>query len=185
MLDAAETFITGQGIENVSYRLADAENLPFDEHRFDLVTCRAAPHHFPDCARFVRQCARVLKPGGMLLVQDHVLPEEDVAGRYVDGFEKLRDPSHNRALSTSEWVSIFEAGGLKVEHIEEIIRRHGFISWAELQGNSEQVIAQLVEMMREAPDPVVEWMQPTDWGTPGASFANHHLIIAGRKELTT
>jgi ubiquinone/menaquinone biosynthesis C-methylase UbiE len=50
--------------------------MPLDDASFDLVTCRIAPHHFDDVAAFVHEAARVLKPGGMLLVQDHLMPED-------------------------------------------------------------------------------------------------------------
>ena len=106
MLEVAQAFTTAQGADNIAFERADAQDLPFDDGCYDLVTCRIAPHHFGDCARFVRECARVLRapdqakgsPGGILLVQDHVLPEGQRAARYIDDFERLRDPSHNRAL---------------------------------------------------------------------------------------
>ena len=58
MLAAAERHIVGQGVANVSFREADATALPFGDAEFDLVTCRIAPHHFPDCAAFVREKLR-------------------------------------------------------------------------------------------------------------------------------
>lgn len=181
MLEAAEAHITDLGVENVSFRLADAEDLPFEERTFDLVTCRIAPHHFTDCARFVWESAGVLKPGGLLLVQDHVLPEDEQAARYVDGFERLRDPSHNRAYAESEWVRMFQEARLEVVHTEQITKEHEFLPWAERQGCTSSVIERLVGMMAQAPTTVVEWMQPHDFGTPQATFVNRHIIIAGRK----
>ena len=80
MLSAAEKFICDKGVTNVAFEPADAEDLPFEDPVFDLVTCRIAPHHFPDCARFVQEGSRVLKPGGQLLVQDHLLPEHQAFG---------------------------------------------------------------------------------------------------------
>ena len=68
MLQAAEDHLRSKGTENVDIKLADAEDLPFTDGIFDLITCRIAPHHFPDCAKFVQEGARVLKPGGLLLV---------------------------------------------------------------------------------------------------------------------
>src|SRR3989338_7522590 len=68
ILAAAEKFVRGQGITNVDFREADATLLPCADSEFDLVTCRVAPHHFPDCAAFVREMARVLRPGGAALV---------------------------------------------------------------------------------------------------------------------
>lgn len=181
MLDKAEAFVTGQGIENTIFAPADAERLPFEDGTYDLVTCRIAPHHFPDCPRFVREGARVLRPGGLFLVQDHALPEDQAAARYIDTFEKLRDPSHNRAYSESEWVSMFQAAGLEVEHRETIVKEHNFASWAERQGCTREIMARLTEMVERAPLAVAEWMQPQDFGASDATFANHHIIITGRK----
>lgn len=181
MLASAKAFIAGQGVKNIILKPADAEDLPFDAKQFELVTCRIAPHHFPDCSRFVQESRRVLKPGGLLLIQDHVLSEDEQAARYVDTFEKLRDPSHNRAYSKSEWVSIFQEAGLKVEHTEQIIKRHEFFQWAERQGCTPETIERLIDMVKQAPAAVTGWMQPKDFGTSEATFANRHIIIAGRK----
>ena len=182
MLETAEAHIADQGATNVEFKLADAEDLPFDDETFDLVTCRIAPHHFPDCARFVQEGARVLREGGMLLVQDHVLPDDGEAAQAVDAFERLRDPSHNRAFDEGEWRSTFEDAGLAVVHTEQIVKRHAFIPWAERQGCTADTISQLVAMMQQAPTIAEEWMDPQDWDTPEATFINHHILIAGRKQ---
>jgi len=181
MLEKAKEFITGQSITNAEFKVADAENLPFDDAQFDLVTCRIAPHHFPDIAKFVRESARVLKNGGLLLIQDHVLSENLEVAALADGFEKVRDPSHNYALSASDWISAFESAGLTVTETRELTKRHQFINWAQRQGNSDETIAQLIEMLEGASDAVKEWMEPRAWGTEDASFVNHHIIIAGVK----
>ncbi|MBN1977576.1 MAG: methyltransferase domain-containing protein [Anaerolineae bacterium] len=181
MLEKAEAYVTSQGVTNVEFKPADAMNLPFADATFELVTCRIAPHHFIDCARFVHESARVLRAGGLLLVQDHVLPDDEESARAVDDFERLRDPSHNRAFNDLEWQGMFEETGLRIEHTEQIVKRHEFIPWAQRQGCTPEVIAQLIAMMQQAPAAARDWMQPQGWGTPEATFANHHIIIAGRK----
>src|SRR6266545_7095190 len=70
MLAAAEAFIRGQGVTNVLFEPADAEELPFADASFDIVTARIAPHHFPNPRRFVHQAVRVLRPGGLFLLDD-------------------------------------------------------------------------------------------------------------------
>jgi ubiquinone/menaquinone biosynthesis C-methylase UbiE len=182
MLEKAEAFIASHGIENVTYEFADAGELPFDDSAFDLVTCRIAPHHFPDCTRFVHEGARVLKTGGLLLVQDHVLPEDKDTARFVDGFEKLRDPSHQRAFSESKWVAMVRGAGLTVEHTEQVIKRHEFLPWAQRQGSTPETIERLSDRVLNAPPAIVEWMEPHGFGTPDAAFVNHHIIISGRKD---
>lgn len=181
MLAAAEKFITGKGITNVDFREADAEQLPFEDGQFDLATCRIAPHHFPNVQQFVNEAARVLKSGGMLLVQDVILPDDPYEGGYVDTFEKLRDPSHNRAYSQPGWVEMFQKSGLKIEHSEVVIKRHDFSRWVTRQGCTPATIHQLESLLRLAPPEVAAWLDAMDTGTPQATFVNRHVLIAGRK----
>lgn len=181
MLDKAREFITAQGVGNVDFQVADAEDLPFENEQFDLVTCRIAPHHFPDVAKFVQESARVLKTGGLLLVQDHVLSEDSEVATLADSFEKLRDPSHNQAYSASAWRNFFEMAGLRVDTTHELTKRHQFLDWSARQGNSPEVQVRLVAILANASDEVKAWMQPIAWETEDASFVNHHLIIAGYK----
>jgi ubiquinone/menaquinone biosynthesis C-methylase UbiE len=181
MLAEAQAFIGSQGVENVAFGLADAQDLPFGDATFDLVTCRIAPHHFGDCPRFVRECRRVLREGGLLLVQDHVVPEEEQAARYIDEFERLRDPSHNRAYSESEWIGMFQAAGLEVEHVEQVVKRHAFVPWAARQDCAPEVMASLEQMIEQTGPEVGDWMLPIAFGTPAASFASRHLLIGGCK----
>ena len=184
MLEAARAFIGNQGVENVTFRPADAEDLPFDDEAFDLVTCRIAPHHFQHCDLFVQECARVLKLGGMLLIQDHVLPDDEPTARYVDAFERLRDPSHNRAYTETEWKRMFRDAGLDPEHTEKFPKRHQLIPWAERQDCTPATIDRLFSLLQHAPAAVVEWMQPHNVESPDATFADHHIIITGRKRIT-
>lgn len=181
MIRAARSFASERGVGNIAYGLADAQDLPFEDGAFDLVTCRIAPHHFEDPPRFVHEGARVLKDGGLLLVQDHLVPEDDGAARYVNAFERLRDPSHNRAYSRSEWIGLFVAAGLQVEAVDQILKRHAFVPWVERQRCSPGVVARLVEMVEAADGSVRAWLHPQRWGTPEAEFVNPHIIIAGRR----
>lgn len=181
MLNAARVFITERNMHNITFELADAEDLPFEDGAFDLLTCRIAPHHFADCVRFVREGARVLKPGGMMLAQDHVLPEDAEAAAYINRFERLRDPSHNRAYTASEWKRMFAEAGLTVTHTEQLAKQLGFVTWTARQARPPEVVARLRALLREAPAPVAAWLQPQDIDTPEATFSSHHIIIAGRR----
>ncbi len=180
MLESARQFITGRGVDNVSFRQADAEDLPFDREQFDLVCCRIAPHHFPDVQRFLLECARVLKPGGLLMLQDHLLPFDDQAARYVDAFERLRDPSHNRAFNQAEWTQICARAGLMVEYSEPYRKAHELDPWVRRQGHGDAMIAQLTALMIAAPPIARDWMNPQRWGSPQATFENRHTLIRAR-----
>ena len=181
MLAEAKTFIDAQGVTNVEYAEADAENLPFPDAMFDLVTCRVAAHHFPDAFKFVTESARVLKPGGALLVQDHLNPDDDKAAAYIEAFERLRDPSHNRVFNSYEWQGLYLDAGLTVEHWERINRTAKFVPWVERQGRPSEVKEHLEILMLQAPDPVKAWMNFQCAGTPDATLDHVYIAILGKK----
>jgi ubiquinone/menaquinone biosynthesis C-methylase UbiE len=161
MLAAAEAFLRGAGATNVAYQEADAEALPFEDASFDLVTCRVAPHHFPDCPRFVREAARVLRPGGVVCVVDNVTPDEPEAARFINELEALRDPSHHWAYTASEWVGFFEAAGLIVEATERFRKARAFERWAEV-AEGESVRRRLEAMLRGASGAARDALSPED-----------------------
>jgi ubiquinone/menaquinone biosynthesis C-methylase UbiE len=130
MLAAAEAFIRGQGVTNVLFEPADAEELPFADTSFDIVTARIAPHHFPNPHRFVRQVARVLRPGGLFLLDDNMAPEDAELDAFMNRFELWRDPSHVRAYTVGEWRGWMADAGLTVEHADPLTRkRYEFADW--------------------------------------------------------
>ncbi len=129
MLTVAREQAAARGIGNVTVEHADADNLPYADGQFDLLTCRIAPHHFPDIGAFLRESARVLRGGGILAVVDNVVPT-GVAGDFVNAFEKLRDPSHGRCFSIEEWLDGYTKGGLDLAHHEVLEKKMVFEDWA-------------------------------------------------------
>jgi SAM-dependent methyltransferase len=64
MLEAARQNASAQGLSNMEFRVADAEQLPFPDGEFDRVTCRFGIMFFPDIPKAMNEIRRVLKPGG-------------------------------------------------------------------------------------------------------------------------
>jgi tocopherol O-methyltransferase len=54
--------------QNVEFRVANALEMPFEDASFDLVWSLESGEHMPDKIRFLRECHRVLKPGGAFLM---------------------------------------------------------------------------------------------------------------------
>jgi ubiquinone/menaquinone biosynthesis C-methylase UbiE len=75
-VDISETFVhiatanaSAAGVD-VEFRLGNASNLPLGADQFDLVYCRAAFKNFAEPAKALAEMHRVLKPGGIGLIQD-------------------------------------------------------------------------------------------------------------------
>ncbi len=107
------------------------------------MTCRIAPHHFDDVGRFVAESARVLRPGGVFGLVENISPdmsmmEGDIAtlaaaADEYNAFEKLRDPSHVRCLTLTEWRALIAQAGLKERHVELLDKPMVFGPWADQQ----------------------------------------------------
>jgi SAM-dependent methyltransferase len=55
-----------RGMRNLHFALADGMALPFEDGAFDLVLSHAVIEHVADAPLYLRECARVLGPGGHL-----------------------------------------------------------------------------------------------------------------------
>ncbi|WP_442951163.1 class I SAM-dependent methyltransferase [Paenibacillus sp. 481] len=144
MLAAARGFIT-EHADNVSFVVADAEQLPFLDGTFDIVTCRIAAHHFPNPSQFAKEAARVLKPHGKLLFIDNIAPEEPHLDTFMNTVEKLRDDSHFRCHTISEWTAWLEAEGLV--HVQSRTRKktQSYPTWVRRTTRSDEQIEQVTK----------------------------------------
>jgi SAM-dependent methyltransferase len=129
MLDVTRRLAVERDLANVRVMEAQAESLPFADGSFDLVTCRIAPHHFVDVARFGAEVSRVLKPGGVFGLVDNISPDDAVAAGQYNAFEKLRDPSHGRCLTLDEWLELIGRAGLRVRHYELLDKDMDLNAW--------------------------------------------------------
>jgi ubiquinone/menaquinone biosynthesis C-methylase UbiE len=107
--------LAGEAGHEITTRLFPAEEMPFPAQSFDLVTVRVAPHHFSSPEKFVREVARVLRPGGHFLLIDGSVPDDDPETEgWLHRVEKWRDPSHGRFLSRAAWEALVRQAGLRV-----------------------------------------------------------------------
>jgi ubiquinone/menaquinone biosynthesis C-methylase UbiE len=62
------------GLSNLTFREASPHALPFPDGAFDRVTCRFDSETFVEFQRALRECYRVLKPGGKAVFASYQLP---------------------------------------------------------------------------------------------------------------
>lgn len=85
MLNVGRDRLTDQGyVGNIEYVQANAECLPFDDNSFDVITIAFGLRNVTDKDAALRSMARVLKPGGRLLVLEFSKPTNPVMTKAYD-----------------------------------------------------------------------------------------------------
>jgi ubiquinone/menaquinone biosynthesis C-methylase UbiE len=110
MIEQARKLQGERQLENLIWQVGDVLPLPFPDASFSVVLTRYSMHHFLNPDAVLAEMVRVCRPGGRVMVADVVLPPEK-AGAY-NRMERLRDPSHTRALTYPEMAELFGASGL-------------------------------------------------------------------------
>jgi SAM-dependent methyltransferase len=107
--------------------VADCQELPFEDARFDRVTCLGSLEHFPDPARGAAEMRRVLRPGGIAVI---FVPNLFFLGHLYFGLRHGTQPTEggqrfSEAFRTSGgWRDLLEEAGLEVRDVRPWNRIH-------------------------------------------------------------
>ena len=101
--------------DRASFLVGDAGNMPFEDGTFDVVATRLAIHHFPHPHEQVQEMARVVRPGGRVVIVDIVSPSNDTeASKLLNHLETLRDPTHTESKTVEGLQQLLADAGLDV-----------------------------------------------------------------------
>jgi ubiquinone/menaquinone biosynthesis C-methylase UbiE len=94
-------------LSNLSFRMADAKDLPFDDESFDVVISFGVLHHIEGWQEALSEIKRVLKPKGYLVYAEVIYPE---------------------AISDMDKVSRFSFGleSIDIDEIKSLLKKYGF-----------------------------------------------------------
>ena len=117
-------------VPEADLHVGDAEELPFADSSFDVVTCLGSLEHFPSPEAGAAEIARVLAPDGRAIL---FVPNLFFLGHIWFGLRHGTQPSEggqafSETFRSSEgWRSLLETSGLRVE------RRH---SWNKIHASA-------------------------------------------------
>ncbi len=129
MIRRARMFQAEHQISNAAFDCGEAEQLPYPDAAFDLISCQMSLHHMSKPGLALREMVRVAKPEGRILIIDTLGPESDTKFELHNRIESLRDPSHTSALRLTAFLQLFDELGL--EFIRQTMKRRqrSFNQW--------------------------------------------------------
>ena len=156
MVEEAARQAAGRGVANVDFVLGDIHELPFDDEtfddeQFDLITCRRAAHHFSHIEDALSEMVRMLKPDGLLLIDDRSVPEDDFVDSVMNRLDWLHDESHVRQYRPSEWRRMLESAGCRVLRLQLSVKHRPVTAFTARvsEGNVQQIHALLAGLSPE------------------------------------
>jgi ubiquinone/menaquinone biosynthesis C-methylase UbiE len=112
MIEQAKDLQRRKNLANMTWCIGAVPPLPFDDEALSLVFTRYSFHHFSDPSAVLDEMVRVCKAAGHVVVVDVFMRTTEQANAY-NQMEKLRDPSHVRALLLTDLQELFIQAGLK------------------------------------------------------------------------
>jgi len=153
MLDRAVQAAADRGLK-VQVRQHAAEELPYPDGSFDLITCRVAAHHFSSPKKFIAEASRVLAQAGYFLLIDGTVQDGDPeAEEWMHKVEKLRDPSHHHFLTPNQWSELCREHRLAVQDVILAPFKQPDLNWYfDTANTSPENRRQVLHLIDAAPD---------------------------------
>ena len=129
MIDAVAAAARERGLSNIETVQAPAEHLPFDDGRFDFLACRFSAHHWRDFQGGLSEARRVLREGARAVFIDVHSAGPALFDTHLQAVELLRDTSHVRDYTASEWTAALAHAGFALAGCRTRRLRMDFPVW--------------------------------------------------------
>lgn len=113
-------------LNNLNVMEAWGEEIPLESELFDVVYIRQATHHAAHLNNFIKEAARLLKPGGLLLTtRDHVIYNEKDKIWFLNSHPLHKFYGGENAFTEKEYRNAIFSTGLEIrksfKHFESVI----------------------------------------------------------------
>lgn len=133
-----------------------AGSLPFGDGEFALVSTRYSAHHWRDVPAALQEMRRVVQHDGHLLVIDLLGDESPLVDTHLQALELLRDPSHARDFSASEWRALLQRADFELLEEARWPLRMDFDAWVARMRTPAESVAAIRRLQAGAPSEVAE-----------------------------
>jgi SAM-dependent methyltransferase len=141
------------------------------------VTSAQTLHHIYKPVPFVREMARVVRPGGRILVVDQVAPENLEKATIRHQLDVLRDPSHAATRPASAFRIVMRSAGLRIIDERIVESRARLSGWMWPGEFPEERIAAVRDFIERYGDQTgMDWERDgDDW-----TYARHRIMLLAR-----
>jgi ubiquinone/menaquinone biosynthesis C-methylase UbiE len=95
-----------------------AESLPFAENTFDVIYARQCLHHFSNLVQALKECRRVLKPGGLFLAcREHVVSDDQQKKVFLEEHILHKLHGGENAYPVQTYISAIEEAGFQMQKL--------------------------------------------------------------------
>jgi len=104
-------------LSNLTFRLADATDLPFEDGSFDVCSISFGLHEMPEGVRLraLREMARVVRPSGKIVIVDYALPKGRIASALIYHVVKLYERDNYAEFVRSDLNAMLARAGIAVQ----------------------------------------------------------------------
>ena len=129
MIELARREAAVAELDNAVFEVGDATATGLQAAGFDGAVTRFSLHHLPVPARLFAELSRVVRPGGRVVIVDHVADDDAEARAWSQEIERLRDPSHWACLSEARLRALGEQAGLELTSAQRVAFELDFDDW--------------------------------------------------------
>lgn len=113
----------GECPDNLTFEVADAHQLPFDDNSFDVVLIANALHVMPEPEKALQEIDRVLKKTGILIAPNFINHKEGFISKIWSGILKAAGIKFEHQWTRNEYIEFLEKNGWKVKNCKEMKAR--------------------------------------------------------------
>jgi ubiquinone/menaquinone biosynthesis C-methylase UbiE len=165
MVDIVTKEARRRDLRNVVTKKGQVESLPFEDASFDWVCTRYSAHHWSNIQRALGEARRVLKRGGGLMVIDTCAPTNPLFDTHLQTIELLRDGSHVRNYTPTEWKSMLTEGGFAVGAESTWKLPLDFNAWIVRMKTPAVYVDAIRSLLQNAPREVVDYFRVAEDGS--------------------
>ncbi|MBI2177002.1 MAG: class I SAM-dependent methyltransferase [Candidatus Tectomicrobia bacterium] len=160
--------------------LALCEGAPLAEGAVDCAVCRNVFHHLAAPREVLREMARVVRPGGHVILMDHLYPDGEAERARMEEIDHAREPAMVRILSLKDMRALFAECGLEVTGSETMSRRDTFENWLHGAGTAAESVPLVRAGVERLRGEGGSWMAPEGEGAV-LTVLRWDALVVGRR----